>query len=903
MTQPHAGWYPDPTPAQEGDQRYWDGQQWTAHTAPGASAATPVSKPADWYVDPTEPQQLRYWNGTAWTHHTHARTSADPASPAQPEPSPTADTSVPQASAVPAGWHPDGRDVSGQTLRYWDGSQWTDHTHAAGTSAPRRRKRVSGKVLAASIGVPVLVVGAVGAGALVMREAALPECGTLFDVESPSGAFTDLATAEPICTDTARGLDFTAPMRDQTERDATFAFPATVRHDDPDRIADLDYFRQFDWGFELFADPGLTTPLPLSVEDAEGADGGWIISSQEAPEATAIYSDDYAAANGLAVDYEQVLIRSNYDQLTGLDSDEVVGKAPSQWGLRDQYYLVRYVDERGEPLDRPVVSEFGFTQELATPQVVVGAVEGSPGTVQLQWQPVDGAEWYLIVKSSVSQFADQGRSPYRNYEAVGATREAAWDTTQGFDGDFGAPYDSSGASYLSYYRTAQNNALRMFNYSEDDLVLQPDAEEYQVGWEFGVIAIADMTDDSVTASAIGAIPADAAEANRPFAFAEYQWEERYPDTTWVGTEFASVAEIPTTLPIVNLAGAVVEADAMLVLDTVAYADEVVRPGVVQVGLYAVGTQLGTPILLDVSDGESVATLVDEFNERARLTGATTGGTYDTSSVFTIEGAEVVDVAPLVDYPIYGTHPFTEFIAAHMVARHEAIDISAWLAQPGTPDIADAVQEVRKQNPYVYVEDYSWSTDGILYVRYSYPEGEYQQHQAELKAHAAEVAASLGIQNASNRDTAVAINTYLVDHVEYAYDALAVADSIDQQGSSNTWQADYHANGILYAWEANGAFDRNQVVCAGYSLAFVAIAMETQLHAVYVSGYVTASGGSHAWNKVNIDGTWLAIDSTWNDSPNGNKYLLIRDSEFTGSATRTENEYWVVDANMSLFATP
>lgn len=41
--QPPAGWYPDPT--QPGQQRYWDGTQWTEHTAPGtgdggASAAS-----------------------------------------------------------------------------------------------------------------------------------------------------------------------------------------------------------------------------------------------------------------------------------------------------------------------------------------------------------------------------------------------------------------------------------------------------------------------------------------------------------------------------------------------------------------------------------------------------------------------------------------------------------------------------------------------------------------------------------------------------------------------------------------------------------------------------------------------------------------------------------------------
>jgi colicin import membrane protein len=36
-----AGWYPQP----DGTQRYWDGQQWTEHIAPGAGVSAPVSEP------------------------------------------------------------------------------------------------------------------------------------------------------------------------------------------------------------------------------------------------------------------------------------------------------------------------------------------------------------------------------------------------------------------------------------------------------------------------------------------------------------------------------------------------------------------------------------------------------------------------------------------------------------------------------------------------------------------------------------------------------------------------------------------------------------------------------------------------------------------------------------------
>ncbi|MDN4473518.1 DUF2510 domain-containing protein [Demequina zhanjiangensis] len=44
---------------------------------------TETSPPADWYPDPSAPQQLRYWDGTAWTTHVAPVPSASPGVPQQ----------------------------------------------------------------------------------------------------------------------------------------------------------------------------------------------------------------------------------------------------------------------------------------------------------------------------------------------------------------------------------------------------------------------------------------------------------------------------------------------------------------------------------------------------------------------------------------------------------------------------------------------------------------------------------------------------------------------------------------------------------------------------------------------------------------------------------------------------
>ncbi|MFV0634009.1 DUF2510 domain-containing protein [Demequina sp.] len=40
-TPPPAGWYPQP----DGSQRYWDGQAWTDHVAPGSAPVAPPARP------------------------------------------------------------------------------------------------------------------------------------------------------------------------------------------------------------------------------------------------------------------------------------------------------------------------------------------------------------------------------------------------------------------------------------------------------------------------------------------------------------------------------------------------------------------------------------------------------------------------------------------------------------------------------------------------------------------------------------------------------------------------------------------------------------------------------------------------------------------------------------------
>ena len=69
------------------------------------------------------------------------------------------------------------------------------------------------------------------------------------------------------------------------------------------------------------------------------------------------------------------------------------------------------------------------------------------------------------------------------------------------------------------------------------------------------------------------------------------------------------------------------------------------------------------------------------------------------------------------------------------------------------------------------------------------------------------------------------------------------------------------------YSISGALTEGKAVCEGYSRSFKYIMDELEIPCVLVSGTGTNSNGeteSHAWNYVQLDGNWYAVDVTWDD---------------------------------------
>ena len=134
----------------------------------------------------------------------------------------------------------------------------------------------------------------------------------------------------------------------------------------------------------------------------------------------------------------------------------------------------------------------------------------------------------------------------------------------------------------------------------------------------------------------------------------------------------------------------------------------------------------------------------------------------------------------------------------------------------------------------------------------------------------------------------ALNDWLVGVTEYDHEAFDASFGLSIP------------DGYEYAWNASGTLVEGRGVCASYAYAFNALVNAAGVPTVVVTGDVLA-GGAHAWNKVQVDGAWRAVDPTWNDSPAGNQYLMIPDAGFTGQANRFESLEWMIDWSIPEYA--
>lgn len=646
-----------------------------------------------------------------------------------------------------------------------------------------------------------------------------------------------------IYTDEALGLDYTEPVLGVTNLNARVGMTLNVDVDSRDKTPSGDPTHK--WAARLYSDAALRSEISTWTTQVNNRLRIWGSEAESA---------------------------RWYDVETGLESTIELKASGKDWGLHNDYYLVRYVDADGVKLERPVVTRFNFQAKLSAPTVTAGESVERPGDLALNWSPVEGAEQYVVV---------YGRSP----EALGGNFDNTADILGLSYTYMGETSDTSWSISESFYAQSneeinwRNRGLTHPELNEDDSNNLDVGEFVATDLRGDVIGVLAIASDG-TRSPLGTVNAAGILNSLPTKVARYAYEAA--EISSRAAAGADEIDVPKFVPYVDFTGRIQSSPVSLV-DPTLIAGTMRATIVSEYGfIIPYEKKLG-----DVSQ-DRFADEVDKFNrEAADLAG-------NPGELRVVADAVIAAGTPQLEYedtglpaPTAASHPMVEYIAGHMLAGTEVIDLSEWADQPGAPEPRHATMEAAMQTPLAFVGRLNVS-NGAAYVTYEYPAEERSALQQEVYQSALVAIDGMGLESMSDAQKITAFNDYLSDTVVYDYAAYGQYPSTD---------------GHLEAYNLVGVMTEGTGVCAGYTHAMNLFAQIEGIESVYVSGKV-ANGGRHAWNKFKIDGEWFAVDATWNDGDvPDHDYLLISDSEFVGNAERTEeSDSWVIPSYTEMYAT-
>jgi len=751
-------------------------------------------------------------------------------------------------NSAPAGWFPDPSGTPRQ--RYWDGAQWTEHFHppltepvAEPTPTTPKKKGKAGFIALIAGGVAVIL------GVTSFFVWGLPAL---------TGGSNGTVYSDP-----SWDYSYTTPMLN-IDRDHEFEFAADFDFEELE-----DTYRELEP--EPTPDPSAT---PLTEEEQEWADDSYVNPSF----AFEVFYDAAFTkrAELFVMQYEpgESIFVLPHDSATGWTAEghhprQIMDEEFGGWGLHSEYYLMRKIDEKGELLDKPVVTKFTVKSELEAP-VVTFSTADNDGNLTMTWDPVEGADRYIVVASNAS-----GITTSRSLTILDQAEDTTWSSS----------IVSKSLNEKAPWATTQNDDMTMFEYGSADSITSGFSNGSGSGreYDFGVIA-----SNGVNFSPYNTYDAIEIAGTLPY---ETAFGASRDLKNWGRSGFIDgIENVQTTLPFTSLDGTTRSTIGYIVAENVVeYPNRWVLP------LMGRGTNLGEWIPISKASVPDLGAAIKAFNKRAEEEAPTTGMTsFETLSAPLDQIANGVKDVPETEYPVYGSNDYSKFLAGHFIAQTRIIDISDWTNKPGMPETMDAAWEARYQNPYaISLKGMQINNAGTtLTVEYTFTAKVASGMQAELFAKTQKVIKDVVRGKMKDAQKVAVLNAWLVDNAEYDHAALANKD----KGLFGGVPLEY-AN----AWNANGVLVDGIGVCASYAYAFNALANQAGVETVVITGDVT-NGGLHAWNKVKIDGTWKAVDSTWNDSTPRDEFLMITDAQFTGSATRTQDQAWIADVFVADYAT-
>lgn len=165
-----------------------------------------------------------------------------------------------------------------------------------------------------------------------------------------------------------------------------------------------------------------------------------------------------------------------------------------------------------------------------------------------------------------------------------------------------------------------------------------------------------------------------------------------------------------------------------------------------------------------------------------------------------------------------------------------------------------------------------SESSTLRLTYRYDEETTHRMQADVSRKAWEISSAFD-ENTSDYEKLRTFHDYIVLNCTFSDDP----------------QTDSTMYGVLC-----GGYSR----CEGYAASFNYLCRKSDIPCITVTG-TGADGGSHAWNKVMLEGEWYNVDCTWDDpilDPPDESfirryYFLVNDSDIEGITHFTDSTYF------------
>lgn len=582
-----------------------------------------------------------------------------------------------------------------------------------------------------------------------------------------------------------------------------------------------------------------------------------------------------------------------------------------QWWGHGTYYFVEYYDEHGIRLTKPKVTAFTVRQDthsLPTPQNVMPAITDR-GTVKLNWDAVDGATHYKVYLQRGGPVETTGEKDENAEEKDEKAKEgtkkeesatfynlyllANVDDTTVDLGDWDPDNDPDHKDKVAAYRFDPDDGYEnpiyqnlqfvdsgywdSYFYSEDQFMGSYFDESKLGEYERNIdntrlVVVAFGDDETKDNSAVSSVNVNALLSQIPVQPAYYT-EQHYAPSGPTFVSYMTMADGMTRKMLNEFDWGTLsrqEGDTF----TVTYTTP--------------GTRLsGTATISGYGDDPGqVQSKVQQAKDELTKSDVQTGLMKDLYSSETVNWDGLTN--PVTEAQLNGVNGTTEyvkFVAANLMQDKTYMDISKYASQQGAPDATDVVEEAVHQNPLILhalPSAYTKQKDGhtYLYVQYSddpYGVDRTAQLRQQLDQKAGEIVSQIITDGMDEAAKASAINQYLVDTFTYDYDALDEIEAGVPDDFFKRYPSNQTALGLL--GNVDGV-DVTHTVCAGYASSFKLLADKAGLPAIWVSGVVSTgnTGGNHAWNKVQVGGQWVVVDSTWNDTGGGGTtdYLLLQE---------------------------